>query len=154
MPRVKPESLSSKQKMEALNALWTMVALLETRDEVKNFFKDLLSETEALMLARRIQIAKFLLSGVGYEEIVQKLGASFSTIGQVHRWLQGGFGGYKELVPRLEQELKRRQKVFQKKQEAATPFTLEWLKKKYPLHFLLLNLVDWATLRPPKKLRQ
>lgn len=137
-----------------LDELWTMIALLETREEVKNFFKDLLSETEALMLARRIQIAKLLLQGKSYETIRERLKASYVTIATAHRWLQGGFGGYEQLLPRLEKELQRRALITEKQIEGKTPYTFQWLKRKYPLHFLLFNLVDWASARPPKKLRK
>jgi TrpR-related protein YerC/YecD len=153
MPRVQPKSLSPDERKGLLDEFWTMVALLESRDEVKNFFKDLLSETEAVMLARRIQIAKLLLQGLGYEEIRTKLKTSYVTISGVHRWLQGGFGGYEKLLPRLQKELKRREEVGRKRLESRIPYSKEWLKRKYPLHYLLVNLVDWTTLRPPKKLR-
>lgn len=154
MPRIQPRTLSLENRKKLLDELWTMIALLETRDEVKNFFKDLLSETEAIMLARRIQIAKQLLCGAGYEEIRRKLGAGEATIAQVHRWLQSGFGGYRNLLPRLEREMNRRLTVQSKIRKAKTPFTFEWLKKRYPLHFLLVNLIEWSKLRPPKKLRK
>lgn len=131
-----------------------MIALLESREEVKNFFKDFISETEALMLARRIQIAKLLLQGKSYEAIRENLKTSHMTIAGVHRWLQGGFGGYEKLLPRLEKELQRRASVTEKQIEGKTPYTFQWLKRKYPLHFLLFNLVDWASARPPKKLRK
>jgi len=131
-----------------------MIALLESRDEVKNFFKDLLSETEAIMLARRIQIAKMLLEGFGYEEIQKSLKTSGNTIASVHRWLQGGFGGYEKLVPRLQKELKRREEIVRRNKETRVPYSREWLKRKYPLHYLLVNLIDWTRLRPPRKLRR
>ncbi len=154
MPRTQPKNLNGKERMKLLDELWTMIALLETRQEVKNFFKDLLSETEAIMLARRIHIAKLLLQGWTYEDISAELKTSYVTIGSVHRWLQGGFGGYTKLLPRLEKEIKRREKLREKKQEAHAPFTFEWIKRKYPLHFLLFNLVDWYKFKPPKKLRK
>jgi len=154
MPRAQPQLFSKEERTKILDELWTIIALLESKEEVKNFFKDLLSETEALMLARRIRIAKLLLSGASYDEIRQKLGVGDATIAQVHRWLQGGFGGYQNLLPRLEKELERRTIVQSKNREAKIPFTSEWLKRRYPLHFFLVNLIDWVKLRPPKKLRK
>lgn len=153
MPRVQPKTIPIEERTTLLDEFWTMIALLESREEVKNFFKDLLSNTEALMFARRIQIAKLLLQGKDYESIREKLKTSYATIASVHRWLQGGFGGYEKLLPRLEKELQRRAMVTEKQIERRTPYTFEWLKRKYPLHFLLFNLVDWASTRPPKKLR-
>jgi TrpR-related protein YerC/YecD len=154
MPRMQPKRVSFEERKALLDEFWTMIALLESRDEVANFFKDLLSETEALMLARRIQIAKHLLEGSGYDEICLKLHTSPSTVASVHRWLQSGFGGYAKSLPKLKQELIRRQKIEVKKIEQSKPFSGEWLKKRYPLHYLLFNLIDWAELKPPKKLRK
>jgi len=154
MPRVQPKRIASEERHALLDEFWTMIALLESREEVKNFFKDLLSETEALMLARRIRIAKHLLEGYGYDAICQKLRTSPLTVASVHRWLQSGFGGYEKSLPKLKQELARRSEVYRKKTEQHIPYSGEWLKKRYPMHYLLVNLIDWATLRPPKKLRR
>lgn len=146
--------ISPEEKAALLDEFWTMIALLESRDEVKNFFKDLLSETEALMLSRRIRVAKLLLEGYGYDVICQRLKTSPTTVASVHRWLQSGFGGYEKSLPKLRRELARRAKVRERKSEQSEPYSGEWLKRKYPLHYLLVNLVDWAALRPPKKLRK
>lgn len=140
MPRVQPKSLSRKELSEFFEDFWTMVASLETKDEVRNFFRDLLSETEALMLARRIRIAKLLLKGTSYEDITKAMRASEGTIAQVHRWLQSGFGGYKVSLPHLEQILEKREEARKKKYEQMVPYSFAWLKRRYPLHFLLFNL--------------
>ncbi len=102
MPRVKPGSVKKEDRDKLLNEFWVSVSLLRSKEEIKNFFRDLLSESEALMLARRFEIAKLILEDKSYLEIREKLGAGFSTIGVVHSWLQGGFGGYKKLIDRLE----------------------------------------------------
>ena len=142
MPRVQPKSLSREELSEFFEEFWIMVASLETKDEVRNFFRDLLSETEALMLARRIRIAKLLLKGTSYEDITEAIHASEGTIAQVHRWLQSGSGGYRVGLPRLEQILKQRIKAKEKKREQMIPYSFAWLKRRYPLHFLLFNLFD------------
>ena len=107
MSRKKPSKINAKERYRILDEFWTMVALLETKNEVKSFFKDLLSATESVMLARRIQIARLLLSGIGYDEIQKRIGAAPNTIASVHRWLQGGFGGYVSALPKLEKEIAR-----------------------------------------------
>ncbi|MEK7170562.1 MAG: hypothetical protein AAB767_04720, partial [Patescibacteria group bacterium] len=60
MPRKRLYKINPKERARILEEFWTMVALLESKEEVKCFFKDLLSATESIMLARRIQIAKLL----------------------------------------------------------------------------------------------
>lgn len=142
MPRVQPKTISKSEKYELLNELWSLVALLKTREEIKNFFRDLLSETEEVMLARRIRIARFLLEGKSYENIRESMHTSYVTIAGVHRWLQRGSEGYKNMLPQLEKELEKQRNQQAKTREQRQPFTFAWLKKRYPLHFLLLNLLD------------
>jgi TrpR-related protein YerC/YecD len=151
MSRVSPKYLKSSERKEILNQLWLMIASLETREEVENFFRDLLSETEAVMLGRRIQIAKLLLKGLSYENIAERLRASDGTIASVHRWVQSGFGGYKAALPRLEKELLKKEKLEEKHLKQRQPYSFEWLKKRYPLHFLLFNLFEERESKSRKK---
>ena len=126
--------------MKYLDLLWTSIAELKSREEVKNFFKDLLSESESIMLSRRIMIAKYLLEGKSYGEIGELLGTGNSTVASVHRWLVDGFKGYENAIKKFESVVDKR---FQKRdKDIATPYSFGWLRKKYPLHFLLFNILD------------
>ncbi len=154
MPRSKPQQLETKERYTLLNEFWTTIALLENVDEIKNFFKDLLSETEALMLARRFRIAQLIYAGWSYEKIEKSLHTSTATIATVHSWLDGGFGGYIGGMARLKVELKRQESIQTKKKQATDPSSFEYLKKKYPLHFLLFNIADDVKYRLPKRLRK
>jgi len=98
--KVKYNDLSEYQKKKCLGDFYTMVASLRDREEVKIFFKDLLSLSEIVMISRRIQIAQMLLEGKSYEEIRRELKAGFSNISQVEKWLNSGFGGYKKVIAR------------------------------------------------------
>ena len=100
--------LNSQQKMELLDLLWTSIAELESREEVKNFFKDLLSESEAIMLARRILIAQKLLEGKTYDEIRKEFGVGRSNLANVHRWLISGFGGYEKALKNFDKAIKEK----------------------------------------------
>ena len=145
--------MDSKRKLELMDELWTMIALLETKGEVRNFFKDLLSYTEALMLARRIKIAKLLLRDESYDWIAENLGTGYTTIASVHRWLQGGSGGYELAIHRFEKEFVRQRAVQEQKEAATVPLSKEWMRKRYPLHYFLSNMFA-EDMRPPKKLRR
>jgi len=153
MGRKQPKDISREEQKHMLNMLWTMIALLETREDVENFFKDLLSPTESMMVARRIMIANRLLEGEGYDTICHDMGAGPGTVASVHRWLQQG-KGYKDLIPKLQKEQERQRKVSEKEKVSYERGSLEWMKRRYPLHFLLLNIVDESNLRAPKKLRK
>ncbi len=138
--RVSPRRLDSKVRMHYLDLLWTSITELRSREEVKNFFKELLSETEAVMLARRIMIAQHLLAGKGYSEIAAELKASQGTIANVHRWLISGLGGYENAIKNFQKVLSKRFIKSNKSEDIA--YSFNWLKKKYPLHFLLFNLLS------------
>ena len=140
MPRVNPRNIDSFLKMKYLDVLWTAIAGLKNRNEVKNFFKDLLSESEAVMLGRRILIAKMLIEGRTYDEIVNQLNVGLDTVSKVQQWLTSGFGGYEKGISKLQAELAYRQEIERKRN--LQPYSFEWLKNKYPLHFLLFNLFD------------
>lgn len=142
MPRINPRNVDQKVLMKYLDLLWTSIAELRTRDEVKSFFKDLLSKTEAVMLSRRIFIAKLLLAGKSYDEIKDELKTSHTTIANVHRWLESGFGGYENAVKKFESAVSKRLSKYDKKENTNMPYSFGWLKKKYPMHFLLFNLLS------------
>lgn len=138
--RTSPRKLETKERMKYLDLLWTSIAELKSRDEVKNFFKDLLSETEAVMLARRILIAQYLLAGKSYGEIVEELKTSEVTVARVSQWLISGFGGYENALKKFEVAVKSRFKDSRASEEIT--YSFGWLKKKYPIHFLLFNLLS------------
>lgn len=141
MSRVNPRNIDSNAKMKYLDLLWTSIAKLETREEVKQFFKDLLSESEAIMIARRIEIAKRLIAGDSYDKIASELKVGMDTIGRVQQWLTSGFGGYEKAIKGFEKELNHRSAKYSKSNESDL-YTFGWLKKKYPFHFLLFNLIS------------
>ena len=136
MVKVNPRKITNSDRMKYLDLLWTSIAALKSRDEVKNFFKDLLSESESIMLSRRIMIAKYLLEGLTYDEIKVRLKVGDGNIAKVHDWLVSGLGGYEKAIKEFNKTLDKRgiNKI------PSPPFSFDWLRKKYPLHFLLFNL--------------
>jgi uncharacterized protein YerC len=142
MVRVKPSSLLGDERKEYLDILWTSISNLNGRDSVKNFFKDLLSESESIMLGRRLAIAKDLLEGQTYEEIREKREVGLTTIGSVQNWLTSGFAGYEKALIKYSRELNRRKKIQASKNLQHDYFSFSSLKKRYPMHFLLFNMFD------------
>ena len=100
--KVKYHTISEKERMKYLSDFYDSVASLKNRDEVKRFFKDLLTLSEIVMISRRIQVALGLLEGKTYEEIKGKLKVGSDTIKTVENWLNNGFGGYKNVMEKIE----------------------------------------------------
>jgi TrpR-related protein YerC/YecD len=135
--KVRYNQLSEFEKKKYLGEFYSMVSLLKSRDEVKEFFKDLLTLSEVVMISRRLQAAAMLLEGFTYEEISEKMKMGVTTVGQVEKWLNNGFGGYKKVIRRYKKgKIERTEKL------PAPPFSWRHIKRKYPLHFLLLNLLE------------
>ena len=130
--KIKISKLSEKEKIVTLDTLYTAVGSLRGRNAVKLFLRDLLTKSERIMLGRRIIIARKLLNGATYDEIVKDLGVGPDTIRRVQRWLRDQMPEYEQAIRGLEKELDKRQ---WKKLYATS--SLYRLKKKYPLHFLL-----------------
>lgn len=135
--KVKYNELNEFEKKKYLGEFYTMVSLLRSRDEVKNFFKDLLTLSEVVMISRRIQAAKMMLEGETYETVSKKLKMSTGTITQVEKWLNNGFGGYKNTIKRY----KNKEEYKFTEKTPVVPFSLSAIRKKYPLHFLLISLL-------------
>ena len=49
-------------------------------------------------MAQRLQVAKFLLDGSTYEQIVKTAEISTATISRINRCIQYGSGGYRETI--------------------------------------------------------
>ena len=136
MAKVTLSSIDNKDRYELLDELYDMISVLENREEVKNFFRDLLTPSESLMLSRRIAVAKMLLAGATYEEIRNKLKVGHDNIKSVYRWLYDGFGGYDLALKKI---AKKKSKEISSKSSIHIGSPLDNLRRKYPAHFLLMN---------------
>jgi TrpR-related protein YerC/YecD len=129
--KVKYYELTDKERRKFLKDFYSAVVSLKTEEDAKTFFKDLLTSSEITMISRRIQIAKKLLSNCTHEEIKKELKVGFTTISNVERWLNNGFGGYKKVLNKFEEQNKNK--------KMKNNFS-ESLLNKYPQHRWLVNL--------------
>lgn len=139
--KVRPHKLTREAKIKYLDALYTASSVLKTKDDMKKFLRDLLTESERIMIGRRIIIAHKLLQDEGYDQISSELKAGKDTITKVHQWLQDEVRGYEKAIEKFQKILdQREEKKVKANQYHNSPF--KQLKKRYPLHFLLFNLFD------------
>lgn len=130
--KVKAKELSDVGRIKTLDALYTAAGAVKGRDATKLFLRDLLTESERIMLGRRILIARALISGATYEDIMEEYKAGKDTVHKVARWLRDQLPGYERAISGMEKEFEEREN---KKLYASS--ALYRLKKKYPMHFLL-----------------
>ena len=96
--------LSSKEQEELLTDLCEAFLSLRNPSEAVQFLTDLLSRQEAIMLAKRIKIAKFLIKGMTYDEIKRMLKVSDGTISRIGVWLLNSGKGYRLIAERTKKE--------------------------------------------------
>lgn len=74
---------------------------LKSHREVNDFFEDFLSETERMMLAKRLAIAVLLTKGYSFVEIRKILRVSQTTIANANVFLKYSNRGYKKVVQKI-----------------------------------------------------
>ena len=126
--------LTDKEKIHTLDMLYTAASSVKGRSAVKLFLRDLLTESERIMLGRRIWIARLLIAGEKYDTIAKKLKLGYGTIYRVERWLQDQFSGYEEAIKGVNREFDKRALNAEIRDD---PFSYAALKRRFPLHFLL-----------------
>ena len=90
-----------KEIAHQIDLLYEAILALETPEECRAFFQDLCTVAELRAMAQRLEVAQLLDSGLIYNDILQRTGASSATISRVNRALQYGADGYKTVLPRL-----------------------------------------------------
>jgi TrpR-related protein YerC/YecD len=132
--RKKFHEIGPNKRQGMLNDFYQMISEIKDKKDAKNFFKDLLTPGETIMIVYRIEIAKMLLQGFSYEDIQKKLKVGTSTVNNVNKWLYSGFGGYMKEIKKAKNQKDRYTSLPKNEWEA--------MKKKYPAHFLIFNLLD------------
>lgn len=130
----KASDLTEKEYMHTIDLLYTAASQVKGRNATKLFLKDLLTQSERIMLGRRIWIARMLISGTPQVEIQKKLKVAPNTIWKVQKWLHDKFPGFENAVKEINKEFEKRSRKYELEYG---PFSYRSLKKKYPLHFLL-----------------
>jgi TrpR-related protein YerC/YecD len=141
MGRFHLNKLPKENRIQMIGEFYDAIASLKNREEVRLFFKDLLMPDEIATLMRRLEVATLLIAGFTYDKIAQLLGVGRGKITNVQKTLTRSGEGYKIIVKRLLDQRKRRLKA-RRKWEKGPMSDFEKLKQRYPLHFLLFNLVD------------
>ena len=82
---------------ESINEMYDIIATLQTEEDCKIFFEDLLTYKELENLSQRIEAARLLKEGKTYVQIQEITGISNTTLSRVSKALQFG-KGYKKFI--------------------------------------------------------
>ena len=86
------------------SALYETILKLRDVDECIRFFEDLCAVTELSAMEQRFDVARLLLEGRVYSDILAETGASSATVSRVNRVLRGGTGCLGQVLGRGGQE--------------------------------------------------
>ncbi len=110
MPRVsKNRELDNEKQKLFIDDFYSAVTSLKDKKEVREFFEDLLTPEEKLMLGKRFQVAMMLHLGYIWEEIDNRVKVTQGTIAGIYRRFKHGVGGLAKIAERIV-ELKRKKK--------------------------------------------
>lgn len=101
MPQVSKYPLPRDIEKRLYSLLWETIADLNNPNKSEEFFNDLLTPTEKIMLAKRLAIAVMLVKGYDYLSIKSILKVSPTTIGTVSNWMKYSGNGYRKVVEKL-----------------------------------------------------
>lgn len=84
-------------KDEKIEALYQLIVGLNSVEDCRTLFDDLCTKKEVENMAERIYVAKLLMEGNTYNQILEKADISSATLSRVSRCVQYG-SGYKNLL--------------------------------------------------------
>lgn len=138
MPQVSKYPVSKEVQERMFEIFWETIAGLENAQKASEFFHDLLTPTEKIMLAKRLAIALLLIKGYDYRSIVNTLKVSPTTIGSVRLWFQTAGSGYRKAIEKIIKSEKQ-EEFFEKIEEVISKFIppppgTDWVKERREEH--------------------
>lgn len=139
--------LQSADRARARNALLKTAARFDGKDGARMFIEEMLTESEQITIGRRLLIAHMLLQGKNQQEIRSELGVSPNTFTRTRQWLLKQVPNYGDSLAAYEKKRTAIQKgrttvTKRQKREYIDPTSFSALKRRYPAHFLLFNIID------------
>ena len=145
--------LSKEIQQELLSEFCEALLSLKTIEEAVKFLTDLLTKSEAIMLAKRIKIAKLLIEGKDYRTIEGLLKTGHTTIAKVASWLAESGEGFRLIAERTKKE--------KPKPESSLDLAMrDWrkFKRTRPMIFwpelLIEGIIASANKRQRERIRQ
>jgi len=111
MTKVSRKPLDWKVKKEVTKEFWYALGKLN-QQEVEIFLKDVLSPTEIIMIAKRLEILKQLRSKYDYENIRRTVKVTDATIAKMSEKLQKANEAFIKILDYLIKDEKRRWEDF------------------------------------------
>ena len=101
MPQVSKKPLPKDLEKEMFRQLWSSISKVKNPITASEFFSDLLTKTEKIMLSKRFTIAILLIREKSPTDIKNAINVSFSTIGSVAGWVKNARPHTKNILQSL-----------------------------------------------------
>lgn len=98
MSQVSKKFLDKKVMNRIFEIFVGSLVSINNKNKAEKFISDLLTDTEKIMLAKRLSIAFLLMKNYSYSRISGMLKVSTPTIWQVKRWMNERGEGYKTIL--------------------------------------------------------
>ncbi|MBI2065059.1 MAG: hypothetical protein HYT62_03355 [Candidatus Yanofskybacteria bacterium] len=140
--KIKSGVLNDKEKDKFIDMLYVGVGKLKSQKDIKHFLRDFLTESEKIMIGRRMLIAQRLLYRQPYDQIVREMGVGLDTIYKIRNWLNSGPGGHKDIIPKLKNTRRLRKKINSGFRDYYVSGPFAELRKRYRSHYWLADLLE------------
>lgn len=104
MPHVSKNKLDQRVLKQILYFFQTIIADLKTKEEAASFLNSLLTNTEKIMLAKRLAIVILLTEGVSETEICNSLKTTYATVEKIRLMLDKKISGYQVGLKKLKKK--------------------------------------------------
>jgi TrpR-related protein YerC/YecD len=84
----------AQQLVEAMLAI-------DSKDEMQNFLRDVMTEKEIAEVSARLEAARMLQTGSKYTEVTAATKLSSRTVARISDWMQNGCGGYATVLDQI-----------------------------------------------------
>ncbi|PIT89052.1 MAG: hypothetical protein COU27_02325 [Candidatus Levybacteria bacterium CG10_big_fil_rev_8_21_14_0_10_36_7] len=109
-----------------IHFLYEILNSLKNLDEVKGFFKDILTPSELRMLKRRWHVANLIVEGRGIREIASESQTSTQTVSKIKAKLEEGSGGLRLAVEKAKKNIKKEQGQKSNRITKGSKFVKNW----------------------------
>ena len=104
MTHVSRRKLPAKTRQQILDGLLFVLTNIKSGKEMEQFLDAFLSETEKIMLAKRLAIVFLLEEGIEEMEIAETLNVTQATVSRIKLWYETKGKGYKIAIKKLRKQ--------------------------------------------------
>jgi TrpR-related protein YerC/YecD len=121
--------INQKEYFRDIYFLYESIGVMSNIEELKNFFKDILTRSELRMLKRRWHVANLLNQGLDIRTVSRKSKTSTQTVSKIKQILEGNRGGLKLAIDRVNKKtLKEKQQFISQRTSGGSKYVKKWFK--------------------------